>query len=381
MSPKQQISTSSQRTHAFCRRMSADEHAAPAVAPTRGQTTNLVKRGAADRAETSPEVGAEPPAKRAKVGNSCSTSASATTTTTTTVAAAAAAEITPTSETGTTRTGVDNADFVRELYTGLAIHETMLADVPRTEAYRAAIAANAGAEFAGKTVIDLGAGTGVLSCFAAAAGARRVYAIEATAVAEAAAAVVAANGFADVVTVVNAFVEDLEGLSGEVGDDADGAGHHGTSPPAAKADVIVSEWMGLFLLYEAMLRSVISARDRFLAPGGRMYPSHAAMYLAPLTDPEADEGFNFWNGDHYGLDLSVLRPIARREAFANATNAIISPHHLLAEPATLISLDLATVAADDLDFVSGPWIRRAGGAGLLLCAPTAQWLCPPLYDF
>ena len=35
-----------------------------------------------------------------------------------------------------------------------------------------------------------------------------------------------------------------------------------------KVDVIVSEWMGYFLLYESMLDSVIWARDRYLAPNG-----------------------------------------------------------------------------------------------------------------
>ena len=36
----------------------------------------------------------------------------------------------------------------------------------------------------------------------------------------------------------------------------------------SQVDVIVSEWMGYFLLYESMLDSVIWARDKYLAPGG-----------------------------------------------------------------------------------------------------------------
>ena len=39
-----------------------------------------------------------------------------------------------------------------------------------------------------------------------------------------------------------------------------------------KVDVIVSEWMGYFLLYESMLDSVIWARDKYLADGGRCPP-------------------------------------------------------------------------------------------------------------
>jgi hypothetical protein len=34
--------------------------------------------------------------------------------------------------------------------------------------------------------------------------------------------------------------------------------------PVPKVDIIVSEWMGYFLLYESMLNTVIVARDRWL---------------------------------------------------------------------------------------------------------------------
>ena len=40
--------------------------------------------------------------------------------------------------------------------------------------------------------------------------------------------------------------------------------------------------MGYFLLRESMLDSVLVARDRFLAPGGALYPSHARMFYAPI---------------------------------------------------------------------------------------------------
>lgn len=38
--------------------------------------------------------------------------------------------------------------------------------------------------------------------------------------------------------------------------------------PVKQVDIIVSEWMGYVLLYEAMLDSVLFARDKYLAPGG-----------------------------------------------------------------------------------------------------------------
>lgn len=44
-----------------------------------------------------------------------------------------------------------------------------------------------------------------------------------------------------------------------------------------QVDIIISEWMGYFLLRESMLDSVLVARDKFLKPGGALYPSHANM--------------------------------------------------------------------------------------------------------
>ena len=52
-----------------------------------------------------------------------------------------------------------------------------------------------------------------------------------------------------------------------------------------KVDIIISEWMGYFLLRESMLDSVILARDRFLKPGGALYPSHARMFLGEALPP------------------------------------------------------------------------------------------------
>ena len=55
----------------------------------------------------------------------------------------------------------------------LGIHEEMLKDSVRTGSYRNAILNNA-ALFKGKVVLDVGCGTGILSMFAAKAGASHV---------------------------------------------------------------------------------------------------------------------------------------------------------------------------------------------------------------
>jgi protein arginine N-methyltransferase 1 len=54
--------------------------------------------------------------------------------------------------------------------------------------------------------------------------------------------------------------------------------------PVEHVDIIISEWMGYFLLYESMLDSVLWARDRYLVPGGKMLPDKAIMYVAAIED-------------------------------------------------------------------------------------------------
>ena len=69
----------------------------------------------------------------------------------------------------------------------------MLEDHKRTGAYYAAVMQNR-AQFVGKTVLDVGTGSGILALFAAKAGARKVYAVEATDMAKHARRLVESNG-------------------------------------------------------------------------------------------------------------------------------------------------------------------------------------------
>ena len=108
----------------------------------------------------------------------------------------------------------------------------------------------------------MGTGTGILALWAAQAGAKRVYAVEMTDMAKHAQKLVDSNGYGSVITVIQGSMEEVE--LGE------------------QVDIIISEWMGYFLLRESMLDSVIVARDKFLKPGGSMYPSHARMYVSEL---------------------------------------------------------------------------------------------------
>ena len=91
------------------------------------------------------------------------------------------------------------------MYAELEVHRTMICDRVRTEAFRRAIES---VVRPGDVVLDVGAGSGILSVFAARAGAARVYAVERTTVAVVAQELAAANGVAEIVQVIHGDVMD-----------------------------------------------------------------------------------------------------------------------------------------------------------------------------
>ena len=147
------------------------------------------------------------------------------------------------------------------MYAEFEVHRTMIRDRVRTEAFRRAIDS---AVRPGDIVLDVGAGSGILSLFAARAGAARVYAVEQTSVAVLAQELATANGVAEVVRVIQGDVTDVE--------------------LPERVDVIVSEWLGGFGIDEGMLVPVITARDRWLKPGGVMIPDSVTAWVALVHD-------------------------------------------------------------------------------------------------
>lgn len=93
-------------------------------------------------------------------------------------------------------------------YSTLVQQQGMLQDTVRTSLYQFAILENK-KDFANKTVLDVGAGTGILSFFAAQAGAKTVYAVEASGMAHKAEKLASGNKLGGVVKVVNERVEDV----------------------------------------------------------------------------------------------------------------------------------------------------------------------------
>ena len=100
-------------------------------------------------------------------------------------------------------------DYYFDSYAHHAIHEEMLKDEVRTRTYEMAIKQNTHL-FEGKIVLDVGCGTGVLSMFAAQAGAKHVYAVDCSSIIDQAREIIKLNKFDDKITLIKGKIEEIE---------------------------------------------------------------------------------------------------------------------------------------------------------------------------
>ena len=104
--------------------------------------------------------------------------------------------------------------------------------------------------------------------------------------------------------------------------------------------------MGYCLLFEAMLDSVLWARDHYLVPDGLMAPSHATLRIAPFSDQDLiDDYVSFWNSV-YGFNMSGMRANLYDEAITRC----MKPSTMAAESAIFLHLPLHTITVEELTF-------------------------------
>ncbi|KAL4992542.1 S-adenosyl-L-methionine-dependent methyltransferase [Aspergillus falconensis] len=231
----------------------------------------------------------------------------------------------PAGRTSTKAEEVDSDYFTSYAYNG--IHESMLKDTIRTDSYRDFVYENKHI-FKDKVVLDVGCGTGILSMFCAKAGARKVISVDNSNIIDRAKEIVYENGFGDVITCIRGKIEEVK-------------------LPVEQVDIIISEWMGYGLLFEAMFDSVIYARDRYLAPGGLMAPSHATLRIAPLADPDLVQShIGFWH-DVYGFNMKSMLTGIYDEALVRT----VPPSAIAAESQIFLTLPLHTITVDELSFL------------------------------
>lgn len=216
-------------------------------------------------------------------------------------------------------------------------HFHMMRDETRNAAYEAAIAR---AVRPGMRVLDVGAGSGLLAMMAVRAGAASVVSCEMDgAVAGIAREIVARNGFADRITIINAHSGDLDAerdLGGPV-------------------DLVVSEIIGKDVVCERVLPSLRDVARRLLKPGGTMIPLAAEVRVA----------LAYWQGyedipalpDQCGFDLTPFNRLQPPRWSMSVGDRRLA---LRSGGGTLMRFDLASGAAADvtgsimLDSSGGP---------------------------
>ncbi|KAG8185825.1 hypothetical protein JTE90_024802 [Oedothorax gibbosus] len=196
------------------------------------------------------------------------------------------------------RTDESSATQYFQFYGYLSQQQNMMQDYIRTSTYQRAILANLD-DFKDKVVLDVGAGSGILSFFAAQAGARKVYAVEASSMAKHAETLVYHNKLSGRVVVVPGKIEEIN--------------------LPEMVDIIISEPMGYMLFNERMLETYLHAK-KWLVPNGKMFPSRGDLHVAPFTDAalymEQLNKANFWyQQSFHGVDLASLRDAAVKEYF------------------------------------------------------------------
>jgi precorrin-6B methylase 2 len=209
-------------------------------------------------------------------------------------------------------------------------HARMLHDDRRTGDYLAALAE---AVRPGDVVLDLGTGSGVLAIAAARAGARRVYAVEASDIADVAARVFARSEVGDRITLVPGWSRELE--------------------LPEPADVLVAEIIGNEPFEEELLETTLDARRRLLKTDARLIPNALTLIARPLLLPETEArqralgraALERWR-ELYGIDFEPLVEAVPPRPVNSPTEAeVAAKWRPVGAPTVLAELDLSTFGA------------------------------------
>jgi protein arginine N-methyltransferase 1 len=210
----------------------------------------------------------------------------------------------------------------------------MITDRPRASAYAQALR---GAVSPGCTVLDIGAGTGFFSLLACKFGASRVYAVDVNDAIEVAKAMAADNGGTEAIVFLQKLSTAVE-LS-----------------PAA--DVIVSDLRGVLPLMEQHIPSIVDARSRLLAAGGRLIPRSDTIWAALVEDAEGYRRYEEpWLRNDFDVDMR-----AGQEFVTNRWRRVdLERDRLLVQPEVWAHLDYQTV--EDPDVVGSlSWVLDRAG--------------------
>ncbi|XP_048359429.1 histone-arginine methyltransferase CARM1-like isoform X2 [Sphaerodactylus townsendi] len=234
-----------------------------------------------------------------------------------------------------------------QFYGCLSQQQNMMQDFVRTATYHRAILQNH-IDFKDKVVLDVGCGSGILSFFAVQAGARKVYAVEASSVAKYAEILARSNNLGDKINVLTGKIEEI-------------------SLPE-NVDVIISEPMGYMLFNERMLESYLHSK-KWLKSNGMMFPTFSDIHLAPFSDEqlymEHYSRANFWYQQcFYGVNLSSLRNAAVDEYFRQPIVDTFDIRILMARTVKY-TVNFTETEEKDLHRVEIPFVFQMMQSGLI----------------
>ncbi|MFC1639272.1 hypothetical protein ACFL3B_00755 [Gemmatimonadota bacterium] len=213
-------------------------------------------------------------------------------------------------------------------------YRELLRQTARIEPFRRALSEMIGPH---DRVLEVGAGAGTYSFFAAAAGAARVWAVEGDPIIHVAETIAKLNGYAERVDFLRGWIPEV-------------------SLPEL-ATVLIFEDFPPRLLDARTYRLLGKLRERYLTPEARWVPGRARLFAVPvhaesgIASPLAPIGEN--DEVAYGIDWAPTR-----EYVANTVFHLTIPSHAVSEvPAVLV----------DLTFGQLPSVDELGG--------TASWTC------
>ncbi|XP_048876025.1 histone-arginine methyltransferase CARM1 isoform X3 [Brienomyrus brachyistius] len=234
--------------------------------------------------------------------------------------------------------------------------QNMLQDYLRTATYQKAILLNE-VDFRDKVVLDVGCGSGILSFFAIQAGAKKVYAVEASSVARYAEKAVI-NSHRQILVKSNHLSDRITVLTGKIEE---------VSFPE-QVDVIVSEPIGYMLLNERMLESYLYSK-KWLKSKGMMFPTFSDLHLAPFSDEqlyiEHYARSSFWHQtSFFGIDLSGLHSAAVDEFFKQPVVDTFDKQILMAK-SVKFSINFLEAKEEDLHRIEIPFVFQLHQSGLI----------------
>ena len=195
----------------------------------------------------------------------------------------------------------------------------LLKDIQRIETFREAISKSVRS---GDVVLDLGAGLGTFSFFAAKAGAGKVYGIDKKDIVEIAKELCKINNLQEKVIFYKGYSDKIN--------------------LPEKVDLIITEMLWSLFISKTTMNSIKGAKEKFLKENGRIMPESVKIYLAPVSNQKVYNEIVSVN--EYGIDFTP----ARKMMINNFHQKLFKKEDLLSEPKIVREINLMNINSDEL---------------------------------